>query len=133
MSGANVPMYRGRILGIVVLVIAQFLIGTIHVSAGLLLLSAGPDVYSFYTLVFGMLVLFFAFALWLGRSWGWIGTIAISLFVTAVDSLALLNLPSIPGIPKTAAIFEIIYSLFVTVYLSQTHVRTKYKVSNEPK
>ena len=126
-------MYRGRFLGIFVLVIAQFLIGSIHVSAGLLLLLAEPDVYSIYTLVFGMLVLLFAYALWTSRSWGWTGTIAISLFVTAVDSLTLLNLPSIPGIPKAAAIFEILYSLFVIVYLSQAHVRMKYKVLKEPK
>jgi hypothetical protein len=43
--------------------------------------------------------------------------------------LPLLNLPSIPGIPRFAAVAEIIYSLVVLLYLSQTHVRNKYKIS----
>jgi hypothetical protein len=51
------------------------------------------------------------------------------MFVIAVDALTLLNLPSIPGIPKAAAVPEIIYSLLVLLYLSQTHVRIKYDIS----
>jgi hypothetical protein len=126
--------YRGRILGIVVLVVAQFLIGIIHVSSGVLLLLQGiietfstsmqvPEIYSVYTLVFGLLIFIFAYAIWIGNRWGWIGTVTVSIFVILVDSLTLLNLPSIPGIPKFAAVAEIVYSLLILLYLSQTHVR----------
>ena len=128
------PTYKGRILGIVVLTVAQFLIGSIHVFFGVWLLSATSDIsaqspliYSIYTLVFGLLALICAYGIWRGKSWGWHGTVAVSLFVIAADALTLLNLPSIPGIPKPAAIAEIAYSLAVLLYLSQKHVRAKYK------
>jgi uncharacterized membrane protein (DUF2068 family) len=126
-------------LGIVVLAVAQFTIGVIHVFSGFLLLFASPsttfilsaqlpEIYSIYTLAFGLLTLIFTYGIWLGRSWGWNGTVAVSTFVIVTDALALLNLPSIPGIPKLAAAAEIIYSLMVLLYLSQTHVRAKYKI-----
>jgi uncharacterized membrane protein (DUF2068 family) len=126
-------------LGIVVLAVAQFTIGVIHVFSGFLLLFASPsttfilsaqlpEIYSIYTLAFGLLTLIFTYGIWLGRSWGWNGTVAVSIFVIVTDALALLNLPSIPGIPKLAAAAEIIYSLMVLLYLSQTHVRAKYKI-----
>lgn len=134
------PTYKGRILGIVVLAVAQFTIGVIHVFSGFLLLFASPsanfiisaqlpEIYSIYTLAFGLLALIFTYGIWLGRSWGWNGTVAVSIFVIVADALALLNLPSIPGIPKLAASAEIVYSLMVLLYLSQTHVRAAYKVS----
>jgi uncharacterized membrane protein (DUF2068 family) len=126
-------------LGIVVLAVAQFTIGVIHVFSGFLLLFASPsanfiisgqlpETYSIYTLAFGLLTLIFTYGIWLGRSWGWNGTVAVSIFVIVADALTLLNLPSIPGIPKLAAAAEIIYSLMVLLYLSQTHVRAKYKI-----
>lgn len=126
-------------MGIVVLAVAQFTIGVIHVFSGFLLLFASPsttfilsaqlpEIYSIYTLAFGLLTLIFTYGIWLGRSWGWNGTVAVSIFVIVADALALLNLPSIPGIPKLAAAAEIIYSLMVLLYLSQTHVRAKYKI-----
>jgi uncharacterized membrane protein (DUF2068 family) len=128
------PTYKGRILGIVVLTVAQFLIGSIHVFFGVWLLSATSDIsaqspliYSIYTLVFGLLALICAYGIWRGKSWGWHGTVAVSLFVIAADALTLLNLPSIPGIPRLAAAAEIAYSLAVLLYLSQKHVRAKYK------
>ena len=139
-SSAHVPpTYKGRILGIVVLAVAQFTIGVIHVFSGFLLLFASPsttfiisaqppEIYSIYTLAFGLLVLICTYGIWLGKSWGWNGTVAVSIFVIVTDALALLNLPSIPGIPKLAAAAEIIYSLMVLLYLSQTHVRAKYKI-----
>jgi hypothetical protein len=125
--------------GIMVLTVAQFTIGVIHVFSGFLLLFASPsttfilsaqlpEIYSIYTLAFGLLTLIFTYGIWLGRSWGWNGTVAVSLFVIVADALTLLNLPSIPGIPKLAAAAEIIYSLMVLLYLSQTHVRAKYKI-----
>jgi len=86
-------------------------------------------VYSVYTLVFGLLTLVFTFGIWLGSRWGWIGTFAVSMFVIFADALTLLNLPNILGIPKAAAAPEIIFSILVVLYLSQTHVRIKYHIS----
>jgi hypothetical protein len=141
MSNVNtVVNYRGRSLGIIILTAAQLLVGVIHVFFGLWLLIAGsladsaisaqsPLVYSVYTLVFGLLTLVFAVGIWLRTSWGWIGTFAVSLFVIVADALTISNLPSIPGIPPSAAGVEIIYSLLVLLYLSQTHVRIKYHIS----
>jgi uncharacterized membrane protein (DUF2068 family) len=121
-------------LGIVILTVAQFIIGGIHVFSGFLLLSASPsaqlpEIYSIYTLAFGLLTLIFTYGLWLGKNWGWNGTVAVSMFVLVADTLALLNLPSIPGIPKFAAAAEIIYSLMVLLYLFHTHVRANNKAS----
>ena len=42
------------------------------------------------------------------------------------DSLTLLDLPSIPGIPKFAGFTEIIYSVLIVGYLLQTILRRKY-------
>jgi uncharacterized membrane protein (DUF2068 family) len=134
-SSAHVSLtFKGRILGIVVLAVVQFIIGVIHVFSGFLLLSASPtvqlsEIYSIYTLAFGLLTLIFAYGLWLGKNWGWNGTVAVSMFVLVADTLALLNLPSIPGIPKLAAAAEIIYSLMVLIYLSQTHAKASHKAS----
>ena len=82
--------------------------------------------YDIYTLLYGFLVLFFAVLFWRGKKAGWMGTIAVSLFVIAADTLTLLDLPSIPGIPKLPAFAEITYSLFVIFYLTQSAVRKKY-------
>ena len=65
----------------------------------------------------GCLMLVFAIYLWRGKKAGWIGTIAVSVFVIAADTLTLLNQPSIPGIPKAPAIAEITYSTIVLGYL----------------
>ena len=136
----NAVAYRGRSLGTIILTAAQLLVGVIHVFFGLWLLVAGSLAdsvisaqsalfYSVYTLVFGLLTLVFTVGIWLSTRWGWIGTFAVSLFVIVADALTLLNLPSIPGIPPSAAGVEIIYSLLVVLYLSQTHVRIKYHIS----
>ena len=135
-SARRFPTIRGRTVSIFALTVVQFLIGCIHVFFGLWLISATgtfgsflqtTQVYNFYTLTFGLLVLLFTYGIWMGKRWGWIGTVATSLFVTVVDSLTLLNLPSIPRIPKFATGAEILYSVLVMLYLSQRHVRTKYK------
>ena len=141
MSAKRPPtiMFKGKYLGIVVLIALQIIIGFIHVGFGFWLLSSsaaplagttafGPDIYSLYTVVFGLLTLVFASALWLQKLWGWYGTVTVSAFVIVVDSLTLLNLPSIPGIPKFAGFGEITYSLIIVLYLIQTHVRTAYKI-----
>jgi hypothetical protein len=126
---------KGRSLGITTLTVAQTLIGIIHVSAGLMLLGSellmGTQVsivYDIYTLTFGLLTIVFAVLIWQGKKLGWFGTIAISIFVIIADTLTVLNLPSIPGIPRFAAAGEIPYSLFVVFYLMLPHVRKKFGV-----
>lgn len=124
------PTFRGRYFGITALVATQYAIGALHFGAGLALLLLGtPDVYSVYTLTFSLLVAAFAFGLWKGTRIGWVGTVVVALFVIAADSLTLLDLPSIPGIPKGAGFGEITYSVIAVLYLSQTHLRTKYRIS----
>jgi hypothetical protein len=125
--------YKGRSIGIAVLTVAQIAIGLIHVFSGLLLLgseiatnSQFSIAYDVYTAVFGALILLFAVFIWRGKKIGWAGTIAVSLFVIAADGLTLLNLPSIPGIPKLPAYTEIAYSVFVVGYLCLGHVRRKF-------
>ena len=131
--------FRGRYLGIVLLVIIQLIIGLIHLTFGLAMIlgyysvatySIFPMVYSVYTLVYGLLTLFFTCFIWMGKRFGWIGTIAVSLFIIIVDSLAvfdLVNILSIP-VPIIAAIGEIPFSILVVVYLLQNHVRAKYNI-----
>jgi hypothetical protein len=133
MTKNPIPTYKGRRLGIVVLIAAQLLIGGIHVFFGLLLLALenlsflqGTLVYDVYTVAFGILTVVFSVLIWQGNKIGWIGTIAVSLFVIGADSLTLLNLPSIPGIPKFAGFGEITYSALIIVYLCTRQVRTKF-------
>jgi hypothetical protein len=133
-----ITFYKGRTIGIVILIALQLLIGIIHVFSGLWLLTSeislgifnlqSPDsvAYPIYTLVFGFLVLLFAALMWYNNRAGWIGTVAVLLFVIAADGLTLLNLPSVPGIPKFPALTEILYSLVIVIYLLQSDVRRKY-------
>jgi len=119
------PTFAGRSIGTVVLVSVQSLIGAIPVFFGLWLLSvsAMDCTYSVYTTVFGLAVLVFAVGLWIGKSWGWFGTVITLLFVTIADALTLLNLPSIPSIPKFAAMAEIVYGVIVLLYLAHPSTR----------
>ena len=130
---------RGRFLGIAVLVVVQFIVGIIHLLFGFALLSGSfsvasysiaPMVYTFYTLVYGWLTLFFTYLIWVGKRSGWIGTVAVSLFVILVDVLAVLDLSNVLGIPspKVAAIGEVPFGILVLVYLLQYHVRSKYNI-----
>jgi membrane protein YdbS with pleckstrin-like domain len=82
-------------------------------------------IYGIYTTVFGVMTLLFALGFWIQKDFGWIGTFATLLFVAVADALTLLNLPSVPGIPKFAAVAEIAYSVIVLLYLVQPHVRVK--------
>jgi hypothetical protein len=118
------PLIYGRTLGVAALTVAQLIIGAIHVFSGALLFAYENSTllpvtaaYDIYTLVYGLLVLVFAVYFWRGTWVGWAGTIATSTFVIAADSLALLDLPTVPGIPKGPAAAEIIYSLIVIGYL----------------
>jgi|SRR5208282_5416343 len=126
--------YKGRSIGILVLTVSQLFIGAIHILLGALFLIFGASIlqateaYNVYTLVFGLLVMVFAVFIWQGKKSGWIGTIAVSLFVTAADALTVANLPSIPGIPKFATPTEIGYSIVVIIYLSVPHIRKKFLV-----
>jgi hypothetical protein len=127
-------LINGRNLGIAMLTMAQLFIGVIHLLFGFWLLSSENSflhatvVYDIYTLAFGILTLFFGWLIWRGKSSGWIGTLAVSVFVSVADGLTLANLPSIPGIPTFAAPTEIGYSIIVIVYLLQPHVRRKFRV-----
>jgi hypothetical protein len=132
---ANKPpeTIMGKTLGIAVLTFAQTIVGVIHAVLGIWLLSTelaaetqSTLVYDIYTLVFGMLVLIFAYYIWQGKRAGWIGTVLVSVFVVVVDSLAVLNLPTIPGVPTNAAAAEIVYSLLIVGYLCTTRVRRKF-------
>jgi hypothetical protein len=118
------PLIYGRTIGVVALTAAQLIIGVIHVFSGALLFAYEDfahlpvtSAYDSYTLFYGLLVLVFAVYFWRGKFIGWVGTIAVSAFVIAADSLALLDLPTIPGIPKGPAAAEIIYSVIVIGYL----------------
>ena len=133
MSEKRSPIiYKGRSIGIVVLTGAQLFIGSIHILLGFLLIASENSflkatiAYDIYTIVFGLLVLIFGWFIWQGKKLGWIGTVTVSLFVSTADALAVLNLPSIPGIPKFAAPTEIIYSFLVIFYLLQRSVRKKF-------
>jgi hypothetical protein len=66
--------------------------------------------------------------IWQGKKLGWAGTIAVSLFVIIADALTILNLPSIPGIPRSAGALEIAYSVLVVFYLILPEVRKKFRV-----
>ena len=110
------------------------IIGAIHIFSGLLLLgfenfSALPSTaaYDVYTFVFGSLTASFAFLIWRGKKTGWAGTITISIFVIAADMLAVLDLPTVPGIPKGPAFAEIAYSVIIIVYLLQEKVRKGFQ------
>jgi len=105
----------------------QSLVGAIHLFFGLWLLSASTMNYwySVYTTVFGLISLLFAFGFWMGKNWGWFGTVITLLFVTFADALTLLDLPSLPGIPKFAAVLEIAYSVILLLYLFQPHIRAR--------
>lgn len=123
----------GKSLGIAILTFAQIIIGVIHAVLGSWLLAAelaagahATLAYDVYTFVFGLLVLVFAYYIWEGNRAGWIGTVSVSVFVILVDLLAVLNLPTLPGVPTSAAAAEIGYSLLIVGYLFTSRVRRKY-------
>ncbi len=133
MSGKHPPIsYKGRSIGILILTVAQVLIGTIHLLIGLGLIAADASniqayiPYDIYTVTFGALVLIFAVFIWQGKKVGWVGTVVVSLFVIAADTLTVLNLPSIQGIPSFAAPTEIGYSLILIGYLCTKGMRLKF-------
>lgn len=130
--------FRGRFLGIAVLVVIQLINGIIHTFSGLALLlgsyilmassSNAPSIFSFYTLTYGILTIVFTYLLWKGKRLGWIGTVAVSSFVIIADILTIFDLITFLGVVKTAGIGEIPYCLVIIIYLIQTHVRSKYSI-----
>ena len=131
--------FKGRYLGILFLVIVQFLIGIIHTIFGVVLLTSNfllnsysmiSTIYAVYTLVYGSLTLVFTYLLWMNKRLGWIGTVGLSIFVIVVDTLAVLDLTNFLHIP--APIFagsgEITYSLLIIIYLIQDHIKLKYEI-----
>ena len=125
-------LVKGRILGLIILIAAQLLIGGIHVFFGLLLLLSenlsflsSSVIYDVYTFFFGCNGLLSS-----GDKVGWVGTVGFSFFVIVADSLTLLDMPSIPGIPKLPSYAEIAYCLLVVSYLSLRHVRKSFFKEN---
>lgn len=123
----------GRTFGRVVLVGLQLLIGAIHLFAGLLLLayedfSALPATaaYDVYTMVFGLLVVVFAYGLWQSKKWGLLGAVAVSVFVIIADSTAVIGLPVVAGTPAGPAAIEITYSVILIGYLLWGKVRRQF-------
>jgi hypothetical protein len=116
--------FKTRYAGVFVLTVLQFFNGAIHTIFGLVLVFAVSVEfsYSIYTLLYGVSTIFFAYGLWAGRKLGWLGTIVVSLFVIVVDVCAVLNIPLIVGVPTSAALGEIIYSLAVVLYLFQPKI-----------
>ncbi len=116
--------YKGKIFGIIILVVAQTLIGVMHGFFGLLLLGTGfSTVYSIYTFLYGLLTAIFAYGLWLSKPWGWVGTLGVSGFVIVMDLMTLINMPIISEIPIFAAVIEPLYSFLVVLYLIQPSIR----------
>jgi hypothetical protein len=147
-KSGKVSTFRGRFLGIAVLAGIQVINGLIHTFSGLALVlgSYSPTassnarlIFGVYNLIYGLLTIFFTHLLWKGKRSGWIGTVAVSLFVIIEDTLTVLNLLNVPDILKTAIFGEIPYSacmharslahLLITIYLLQKHVRSKYEIN----
>jgi hypothetical protein len=135
MNKVGIPAtYKGRKIGILVLVATQTFIGIIHSFFGIFLLVACSsdvlfpsisfsEIYSIYTLFYGLLTIISTYGLWMNNRWGWISTLSISIFVIIMDSLTILNMPIIPEIPKFAAMSEILYSLVVLLYIIQPKIQ----------
>jgi hypothetical protein len=124
------PTVYGKSLGIAILTGLQLLIGLIHLLFGLRLLayedlSALPAtaVYGSYTFMFGVLVIVFAYGIWLSKKVGWFGTIAVSVFVIIADSSAFLGSPIIPGTPVSPAAAEICYSSILIAFLLRGRIK----------
>jgi hypothetical protein len=116
--------FKGRFLGFFVLVILQFLNGTVHAAIGtyLIFTASGELVYNIYTFLYRILNLIFGYGLWSRKKSGYIGTIIVSIFVIMVDISTILGMSLIAGVPRAAAFGEIMYSLFVMVYLFQPKI-----------
>ena len=135
MSRYGIPStYQGRMLGIVILVAIQAVVGIAHAFLGAFLVLAGPSsmplfstdpsgIYGIYTFIYGLLIAIFAYEFWMGNRWGLIGTVVVSADATAVYILSLLNLPLIGGASTFGAVGGTIYSLVILLYILQPNAR----------
>jgi len=124
--------FKGRYPGVFVLVILQFLVGAIHaaIGLGLVFAASGELGYNVYTFLYGVFTIIFAYGLWAGKKSGYLGTIIVSILVIVVDVSAVLGMSLIAGVPRAAALGEIVYSLVVMVYLFQPKIIKLFKKAN---
>ncbi len=124
--------FKGRYPGVFVLVILQFLVGAIHaaIGLGLVFAASGELGYNVYTFLYGVVTIIFAYGLWSGKKSGYLGTIIVSILVIVVDVSAFLGMSLIAGVPRAAALGEIMYSLVVMVYLFQPKIIKLFKEAN---
>lgn len=116
-----------------ILVMFQAFVGAIHVVFGLSL-AVGSSLlvaYGVYTLLYGIIDAVSAYGLYVGKFWGWTGTVAISIIVVIIDTFTVLDRSIIPGVPKFAAIGEIPYSTAVIIYLIQPKITKSYNQKKE--
>jgi hypothetical protein len=134
----KIDTYKGRFLGITIIVAIQFIYGIIHTFFGFMSLlgenillpssSSALLIYNYYTLALGIYTVLFTYFLWKEKQIGWIGTVAVGLFVIMVYILVLFEFLKIPRIINLTAIAGIIFNVLILTYLLQNHVRTKYHV-----
>ena len=124
--------FKGRYPGVFVLVILQFLVGAIHaaIGLGLVFAASGELSYNVYTFLYGVFTIIFAYGLWSGKKSGYLGTIIVSILVIVVDVSAFLGMSLIAGVPRAAALGEIVYSLVVMAYLFQPKIIKMFKEAN---
>ncbi len=130
--------FKGKYVGVLILVVFQVFVGSIHVVFGLILAGSytGLVAYGAYTFLYGIIAAASVYGLYMGKRWGWLGTIVISLIVIIIDVFTVLDLPIIPGVPKFAATGEIPYSIVVIIYLIQpkiTKIFLRKKLGNSKK
>ena len=116
---------KGKYVGVLVLTVVLFLNGAIHttIGAGLAFFGIGEMVYNLYTVLYGILQIIFLYGLWNGKTYAWIGTILVSIFIILIDVCTTLGIQIIPGVPTSAAIGEIVVSLGIIVYLFQPKIK----------
>ena len=124
--------FKGRYPGVFVLVFLQFLVVAIHaaIGLGLVFAASGELGYNVYTFLYGVFTIIFAYGLWSGKKSGYLGTIIVSILVIVVDVSAVLGMSLIAGVPRPAALGEIVYSLVVMVYLFQPKIIKLFKETN---
>ncbi len=124
--------FKRRYPRVFVLIILQFLVGAIHaaIGLGLFFAASGELGYNVYTLLYGVFTIIFAYGLWAGKKSGYLGTIIVSTLVIVVDVSAFLGMSLIAGVPRAAALSEIVYSLVVMAYLFHPKIIKLFKEAN---
>jgi hypothetical protein len=146
LSKFKLPLsFRGEFLGLFFVAIYQFLMGVIHAVAGIFLLLAPyvlssvfavteiTPIFGVYTFLYGLLTLIFAYGLWTGNRWGWIGTTILCIIVI-IEASSTLLLTLIQGIPihvtsldiAQLRIIDITLTFVVLLYLIQPHIKRSF-------